>query len=33
MEVIKQSQSYFASDDQSVHLGIELLWNSWPDFG
>jgi len=26
------SLSHFASDNQSVHFGIEPLWDSWPDF-
>jgi len=25
--------SYFATDGQSVRLGIEPLRDSWPDFG
>jgi len=27
------SQSISQSVSQSLHLGIELLWDSWPDFG
>jgi len=26
------SLSYFATDRQSVRLGTELLWGSWPYF-
>jgi len=32
-EETNQNQSYFAADSQSVHLGVEPLRDSWPDFG